>query len=64
MIGNDMSEYMEKFSVSDSLAHLRIHVGYDEGGQLTGSVGIHTPSLTRLQHLAAGSGRLTVKVGW
>ena len=37
MVRIDMSEYMEKYSVSRLIGAPPGYVGYDEGGQLTGS---------------------------
>ena len=41
MVRIDMSEYMEKFSVSRLIGAPPGHVGYDEGGQLTEAVRRH-----------------------
>ncbi|MFQ7077361.1 MAG: AAA family ATPase [Christensenellaceae bacterium] len=41
MVRIDMSEYMEKYSVSRLIGAPPGYVGYDEGGQLTGPCGVN-----------------------
>ncbi len=45
LIRLDMSEYMEKHSVSKIIGSPPGYVGYDEGGQLTGKVRLHPYSV-------------------
>lgn len=51
MIRIDMSEYMEKFSVSRLLGAPPGYVGYDEGGQLTEQVRRHPYSVVLLDEI-------------
>ena len=72
MVRIDMSEYMEKYSVSRLIGAAPGYVGYEEGGQLTEAVRRHPYSVVlfdevekahpdvfnilRVQYFAAGSG--------
>lgn len=51
MIRFDMSEYMEKFSVSKLIGSPPGYVGYEEAGQLTEQVRRHPYSLILLDEI-------------
>ena len=68
MVRIDMSEYMEKHSVSRLIGAPPGYVGYDEGGQLTEAVRRHPYCVVlfdevekahpgRVQRTASGAGR-------
>ena len=51
MVRIDMSEYMEKFSVSRLVGAPPGYVGYEEGGQLTEAVRRHPYSVVLLDEI-------------